>query len=97
MFMAPVPVEEMHIATGVSPWTGNISRKKVRGYLMLVAFNLEQIGYPRYLQLKNFFSLRKTLEEDTSRDPANTRDGKTKERLTCCMNSSISSDFQVFL
>ena len=41
MFMAPV--EEMHIATGVSPWTGNISRKKVRGYLMLVAFNLEQI------------------------------------------------------
>ena len=41
VFMAPV--EEMHIATGVSPWTGNISRKKVRGYLMLVAFNLEQI------------------------------------------------------
>ena len=25
MFMAPV--EEMHFATGVSPWTGNISKK----------------------------------------------------------------------
>ena len=56
-------------------------KKKSQGLFDARCFQLgTDIGYPRYLQLKNFFSLRKTLEEDTSRDPANTRDGKTKRK-----------------
>ena len=56
-------------------------KKKSQGLFDARCFQLRtDIGYPRYLQLKNFFTLRKTLEEDTSRDPANTRDGKTKRK-----------------
>ena len=46
-------------------------KKKSQGLFDARCFQLRtDIGYPRYLQ----------LEEDISRDPANTRDGKTKSK-----------------
>ena len=74
-------VEEMHISTGGYTTDREFLKKKSQGLFDAPCFQLRTgIGYHRYQQLRKFFCLRKTLEENMIREPGNPRNNKTKSK-----------------
>ena len=74
-------VEEMHISTGGYTTDREYFKKKSQGLFDAPCFQLRTgIGYHRYQQLRKFFCLRKTLEENMIREPGNPRNNKTKSK-----------------
>ena len=72
---------EMYIANGEYTTDREYFMKKAEGLHNAPCLQLRcGISYPRFLQLKKFFLLRKTLPEDIINDPADGRVGKTKSK-----------------
>ena len=74
-------VEDMHIGLGGYTTDREYFKKKSQGLFDAPCFQLRTgIGYARFMQLRKFFCMRRTREEDVIRDPTNPRNNKTKSK-----------------